>query len=111
MNNRTVFDQTPLLSGPQQTVFRGINRPHQVHRDILSQQSYTGLKWDSLLNDMEVSYSLLGLLILEHNQYLSYKNLFEFLNPALFITTANKEGNPIYSEAINCLKYDCLARD
>ena len=46
------------------------------------------------------SYSSLGSFISEHNQYLSCGNLVEYLNPALFITMANKEDNPTYQEAM-----------
>ena len=55
---------------------------------------------DSLLNVMKASYSLLGSFISEHNQYLSYGNLVEYLNPALFITMANKEDNSTYREVM-----------
>ena len=37
----------------------------------------------------------------EHNQYLSYGNIVEYLNPALFMTMANKEDNPTYREAMS----------
>ena len=98
LHNSSAFYQTPVPSGPQQTTFRGTDCPHQVDRDTLSQQYFAGLKWDSLLNVMEASYSSLGSFIAEHKQYLSYGNLVEYLNPALFITLANKEDNPIYRE-------------
>ena len=42
----------------------------------------------------------MGSFIAEHNQYLSYGNLVEYLNPALFMTMANKEDNPTYREAM-----------
>ena len=42
----------------------------------------------------------MGSFIAKHNQYLSYGNLVEYLNPALFMTMANKEDNPTYKDAI-----------
>ena len=49
---------------------------------------------------MEASYSTMGSFIAEHNQYLLYRNLVEYLNPALFMMLANKEENPTYREAM-----------
>ena len=50
---------------------------------------------------MEASCSTLGSFIAKHNQYLSYENLVEYLNLALFMTIANKEDNPTYREAVS----------
>ena len=50
---------------------------------------------------MEASYSTLGSFIAEHNRYLSYGNIVEYLNPALFMTMANKEDNPTYREVMS----------
>ena len=36
----------------------------------------------------------------DHSQNLSYGNLVEYLNPALFATMANKEDHPTYAEAL-----------
>ena len=49
----------------------------------------------------ESTQSTLGAFAAEHCQSLSYGNLVEYLNPALFITMANKEDNPTYKEAMS----------
>ena len=52
-----------------------------------------------MLNVIEASYSSLCSFISEHNQYLSYGNLVEYFNSALFITVANKEDILTYRKA------------
>ena len=97
----SAFNQTPVSSGPQQFSFTHSNRPHRVDRDTLSQQYFAGLPCDSLLNVMEASYYTLSSSIAKHNQYLSYGNLVEYLNPDLFVTMTNKEDNPTYRETMS----------
>ena len=96
----STFDQTPVPSGSQQFKYERPDRPARVDKDTLDQQYFAGLHWDSLLNVMEASYSTMGSFIAEHNQYLSYGNLVEYLNPALVMTMANKEDNPTYKKAM-----------
>ena len=51
---------------------------------------------------METSYSTLGsFIVVKHNQYLSYGNIVEYLNPAIFIILADKEDNPTYREVMS----------
>ena len=50
---------------------------------------------------MKASYSTMVSFIAEHNQYLLYGNLVEYLNPSLFMTIENKEDNPTYREAMS----------
>ena len=38
--------------------------------------------------------------MVEHLKNSGYRNLVDYLNPALFITLANKEDNPTYAEAM-----------
>ena len=97
---RSTFDQTSVPSGSQQFKYKRPDRPAQVDRDTLDQQYFAGLYWDSLLNVMEALYSTMGSCIAKHNQYLSNRNLVEYLNPALFMTMSNKEDNSTYKEAM-----------
>ena len=98
---RNAFDQTSVPSGPQQYAFTHPDRPHRVNRNTLSQQYFAGLQWDSLFNVLEASYSILGSFIAKHSQYLLYGKLVAYLNPALFMTMANKEDNLTYREAMS----------
>ena len=41
----------------------------------------------------------LGAYIVDHSHNISYGNLVECLNPALFATMVNKEDHPTYAEA------------
>ena len=100
-NQGSTFNQTPITSGSQQFSYTHPDRPQQVNRDTLSQKYFAELHWDSLLNVTEASYSTMGSFITKHNQYLSYGNIVEYLNPALFMTIANKEGNLTYREAMS----------
>ena len=36
----------------------------------------------------------------DHSQNLSYRNLVEYLNPALFATMTNKDDHPTYTEEL-----------
>ena len=38
--------------------------------------------------------------MVDHSWILSYGNLVEYLNPALFATMANRGDHPIYAEAL-----------
>jgi hypothetical protein len=95
-----MFDQTPNPSGPRQVLFKGNDRPHRITRESLNQQFLSELNWAKLLNVCKTSYSSLGAFMSEHKKSLSYDNLVDYLNPALFITMANKEDNPTFKEAM-----------
>ena len=47
-----------------------------------------------------VTVGTMGSFIADHSQNLLYQNLVEYLNPALFVTMANKEDHPTYAEAL-----------
>ena len=58
------------------------------------------MNWNKLLSLCQSAPSTFGAFIAEHSQNLSYGNLVEYLNPALFIIVANKEDNPTYAKAM-----------
>jgi hypothetical protein len=95
-----MFDQTPNPSGPRKVMFKGTGRPHRLTRETLNQQFLSELNWAKLLYVCKSSYSSIGAFMTEHKKSLSYDNLVDYLNPALFITLANKEDNPTFKEAM-----------
>ena len=97
---KQMFQHTPSPSGCRQIRFAGNDRSQRVSNESLNQQFLANRNWDQLLNLCNSSYSSIGAFIAEHNQNCSYKHLIEYLNPALFITMANKEDNPTYAEAM-----------
>jgi hypothetical protein len=95
-----MFDQTPNPTGPRQVLFKGNDRPHRITRETLNQQFLSELNWAKLLYVCKSSYSSIGAFMAEHKKSLSYDNLVDYINPALFITMANKEDNPTFKEAM-----------
>ena len=95
-----MFDQTPNPSGPRQVMFKGTDKPHRLTRESLNQQFLSELNWAKMLYTCKSSYSSLGAFMTEHKKSLSYDNLVDYLNPALFITLANKDDNPTFKEAM-----------
>jgi hypothetical protein len=95
-----MFDQTPNPRGSRQTTFKGTDKPHRITRESLNQQFLAEINWAKLLNVCKSSYSTIGAFMSEHSKSMSYDNLVDYLNPALFITLANKEDNPTFKEAM-----------
>ena len=94
-----MFEQASRPSGSTQTTFNGTGKPSKLLAERVNQQYLSSLNRNSLL-DVCSSYSSLGAFIAEHQHNLSYDNQFEYLNPALLITFANKEDNPTFKEAM-----------
>ena len=95
-----MFHSTPKPTGPTQHAYKGGDQPARVSYESINQQFLTELGWGKLLNMCSVTVGTIGAFMAEHSQNLSYGNLVEYLNPALFATMANKEDNPTYAEAL-----------
>ena len=68
--------------------------------ESINQQFLAELGWMKLINMCSVTTGTMGAFMAEHSQNLSYGNLVEYHNPALFATMANKEDHPTYAEAL-----------
>ena len=86
--------------GSTQTFFTHGTTLPRVPREQLNQQYLANVNWDKLVNVMSNTKGTIGSFLAEHRQNLSYGSLVEYLNPAAFITLANKEDNPTFKEAM-----------
>ena len=84
--DQQMFDQALNLSGMHQYKFVGINLLSQVLKKAINQHTITDLNWNKLLDLCQSTPSTFGAFISKHSQLLSYGNVVEYLNPALFIT-------------------------
>ena len=98
---RRIFHNAPAPSGSNQYIYHNDDQPSKIPSEKVNQQFLSELGWSSLLTMCKSTQSTLGAFAAEHCQSLSYGNLVEYLNPALFITMANKEDNPTYKEAMS----------
>ena len=95
-----IFHSTPTPTGPNQITFRGVDQPQRVLYESINKQYLAKLCWAKLLNMCTVTTGTIGAFMANHSQNLSYGNLVEYLNPALFATMANKEYHPTFAEAL-----------
>ena len=58
------------------------------------------VNWDKLINLVKNTKGTVGPFLAEHRHNFSYGSLVEYLNPAAFITIANKDDNPTFKEAL-----------
>jgi len=93
------YQSLPRLSGSKQVMFKHANRLPKVPGERLNQQYLGNLSWSALLSTCNQLTGTLGSFASEH-QKSSYDRLVEYLNPALFMTMANKEDNPTLKEAM-----------
>lgn len=95
-----MFDRLPKLSGSRQIAFNQTDNLPRVPRERINQQFLATISWDRLTTLCGNTTGTLAAFISEHKKNSSYSSLVEYLNPALFITMANKEDNPTYKEAM-----------
>ena len=72
----------------------------RVPGERLNQQYLANLKWNRLLGLCGTLTGTIGSFASELQRSTSYDQLVEYLNPAAFITLANKEDNPTFQEAM-----------
>ena len=96
-----LFYYTPFPSGDRQHKFTGNDRPQRPSSDASNQEFLAQRNWNQLLTLCQSTRSTLSSFAAEHCKSLSYDGLVEYLNPALFITMANKEDNPTYAKAMS----------
>ena len=95
-----IFHNSPSPSGDPQYRFGANHNPSKVSAESINQQYLANQNWNQLLSLFRTTKSTLSSFAAEHCQNISYDGLVEYLNPALFITMANKDDNPTYSEAL-----------
>lgn len=90
----------PNVHASRQVTFRPNTTLPRVSGERLNQQYLANMNWNRLLTVCNNLTGTLGAFIVNHLKDTSYNDLVEYLNPALFITLANKEDNPTYAEAM-----------
>ena len=95
-----MFHSTQKPTGPKQHTYKGGDHPARVSYESINQQFLAELGWGNLLNMCSVPVGTIGAFMADHSQKLSYGNLVEYLNQALFATMANKEDHPTYAAAL-----------
>jgi hypothetical protein len=99
----------PYLSlfGSSQTSYENIETDQlpQVPKDQLDASYISGLKWDCLTTLCYDKLSTLQSFIIEHQQNLTVSPsripLVKYFNPALYMTVANSDNTPNFTEAMN----------
>ena len=83
----------PNIHASRQINFKPNTTLPRVPGERLNQQYLANLNWNRLLTVCNNLTGTLGAFIVNHLKETSYNDLVEYLNPALFITLANKEDN------------------
>ena len=95
-----MLSQAPKPSGASQHRFMGTDKLHCVSSESINQQSLLYLNWSKLLIVCQSVLLTFRAFVSEYSKNLSYGNLVEYLNPALFITMASKEDSLTYAKAM-----------
>ena len=95
-----IFHSTPTPIGPKQHSYKGGDQPARISYKSINQQYLAELGWAKLVNMCSITVGTMGAFMAVYSQNLLYRNLVEYLNPALFATMANKEDHPAYVEAL-----------
>jgi len=95
------------LFGSSQTSYDNIETDQlpRVPKDRLDANYISGLKWDRLTTLCHDKLGTLQSFIIEHQQNLTVSPsgtpLVEYFNPALYMTVANSDDTPTFTEAMN----------
>jgi hypothetical protein len=86
--------------GSRQVKFNGVDLPPRVSSERINQQFLAQINWSTLIGLCGSMKGTLGAFISNHQRNAPYDRLVDYLNPAAFITMANKEDNPTFKEAM-----------
>ena len=111
VNRLTLYSQANLSTekacynasrpdGSRQVKFNGNDQPPRVSSERINQQFLARIDWSTLIGLCGSMKGTLGAFVSNHQRNTPYDNLIDYLNPAAFITMANKEDNPTFKEAM-----------